>query len=129
MPNTTQEWLDVAHERAIDATKLKEQQRRLAAMYMVGYFVECRLKACLKHSRKTWSAGREGHNLRGLLEKCGLKLHDLGGHRRRFAELWSTDLRYENSLINEPEFDGLFEGALQLAGYIEKRISRGRGRP
>jgi hypothetical protein len=49
-PNTSQEWIDVAKERAADVEALK--QRQVGAVYMAGYAIECSLKAYLVSIRK-----------------------------------------------------------------------------
>ena len=127
-PSTAERWLEVAHERGTDANILKSQERSLAAVYMIGYTVECTLKALLqRNGKKIPTSGREGHDLRHLWEAIGFKLHDIQGKRRHFIEYWTTDLRYLHSLPVEMADNALYSGAIELTGYIQKRI-RHKGR-
>lgn len=129
MANTVDSFLEVAQERGVDASTLKREGRFLAAVYMAGYAVECRLKALLQSRGKRFpTSGQEGHHLRGLWEAAGLRLHDIHGNRRLFIDFWTTDLRYEQSLPGGTDFDALYLGSIELAGYVQKRIRRSKGK-
>ena len=107
----------------MDASTLRREQRLLAAIYMAGYAVECGLKALLQRRGKRFPrSGAEGHHLRGLWEATGLKLDDVRGYRRLFMDFWTTDLRYEHSLPDGTDFESLYQGSVELVGYIQKRI-------
>lgn len=121
----TWNFLQLARERGADAHVLKLGGRSLAAVYMIGYQVECTLKDYLQQRRKRFpQGGPEGHHLRGLWEAAGFRLHDIEGNRRLFMEHWSTALRYEHSLPDGTDSDALYQGAIELAGYIQKRRRR-----
>ena len=113
----------------MDASTLKHQGRLLAAVYMAGYAVECKLKALLQSRGKRFpTRGQEGHHLRGLWEAAGLKLDDLRGNRRLFLDFWTTDLRYEQALSDSTDFDALYLGSVELAGYVQKRMRQGKSK-
>jgi hypothetical protein len=116
-------FLEVARERGVDASTLKREKRFLAATYMAGYAVECGLKALLQRTGKRFpTSGSEGHHLRGLWEAAGLKLDDIHGYSRLFMDVWTTTLRYEHSLPDGMDFESLYQGSIDLIGYIQKRI-------
>jgi hypothetical protein len=116
---------DVASERGQDATVLRREGRRLAAVYMVGYVVECRLKDYLRRRRISFpAAGRGGHHLRGLWEAAGFRVSDLSGAKRLFIDQWSTSLRYECLLPAGIDSNSLYQGAVELVGYIQVRTRR-----
>ena len=128
MPNTAKEWLQVADERGKDAATLKKT-RRLAAIYIIGYAVECHLKAYLQFMNKPYPrSGQAGHDLFALWEACGFKRNDFRGNRRLFLNTWTTNLRYEPKLENEGNFSSLFKGAFELIGYIQTLQRRTAGR-
>src|SRR5712692_6571320 len=122
-------FLEAARERGMDASTLKREKRLLAAVYMAGYAVECGLKALLQRMGKRFPrSGSEGHHLRGLWEAAGLKLDDVRGYRRLFMDFWTTNLRYEHSLPDGTDFEALYQGRVELVGYIQKRIRDGKER-
>ena len=127
MPDTWHDWLDVAGERRADVTALQLGQREVAVIYIVGYTVECHLKALLnKKSIRFPRSGPEGHNLAALMEKAGMKRSDLMQPRREFVDMWGTDLRYETELPQGSDFDTLLKGGTDLASYVAKQIKRDR---
>ena len=128
-PTTAERWLEVAHERGTDAYTLKSQGRSLASVYMIGYTVECTLKALLqRNGKKIPTSGREGHDLRSLWEAVGFKLHDIQGNRRHFIERWTTNLRYLHSFPVQTDDNVLYSGAVELTGYIQKHIRRSKSK-
>jgi hypothetical protein len=79
---TQTEWRDLAEERLADAGALLAAERWAGLYYVVGYAVECSLKACLvkfveknphivfrdnQFSKDCWT-----HNLNDLLKACEL---------------------------------------------------------
>lgn len=128
MPDTWKDWLEVGTERASDARSLKDQERSVAAVYMAGYAVECKLKALIRcMNRKPPTSGPRGHDLRGLWEAAGFRVNDIGGYKRLFLQNWNTDLRYQNNLPNGTDCDSLYKGAQELAGFIQKKIRNRKG--
>lgn len=119
----------MSNERGKDAAELRDAKRDLAAVYMAGYVIECKLKAWLvARGIKFPTAGGGGHNVIGLWEAAGLKRSDLSGERRAFLDFWGTHLRYQTSIPPppHPDFDCLFCGAIGLAGWIQAKM-RSRG--
>jgi hypothetical protein len=58
-PRTSSEWQDVASERSTDASVLRDGQRVLAELYMLGLVVECYAKALsVEHSGDAPRAAR-----------------------------------------------------------------------
>ena len=140
-PKTWEHWREVAIERAKDAEIIAENNPdSIGCVYMVGYAVECALKAYLQRKGKRFPGkGKEGHHLRALWETAGFRLSDIidpKGLQVFFIEEWTTDLRYEvrdndgYSLIEDQGYDmkELIEGAKQLSGWIHKKIRRLRKR-
>lgn len=127
-PTTTEAWLRVAQERAVDTRILYSQGRSIAAVYMAGYAVECSLKAYLQSvGRRFPTSGAAGHDLRELWKVSRFRLADLGdsqGNRTYFIERWNTGLRYNDTLDTVLEAGVLVEGAVQLASWVRGRISR-----
>ncbi len=129
MPNTCAAWLEVSAERASDSHILMNQGRPLAAIYMAGYAVECKLKALLVSVGKVpRTNGPRGHDLRTLWEMAGFRLSDMPGLRRLFLDTWATALRYECALPDGSDHQALFKGAQELASFIHVRIRRRRNR-
>lgn len=123
------DWNRVAEERGADARALYEKARMLAAIYMLGYHIECNLKAYLAQKGKPFPTyGREGHNLRGLWEAAGFKTHDLFGERRWFVAEWDTGLRYRLCLPLAVDPSELYRAGVKLAGYIQLQMRRSAGR-
>jgi HEPN domain-containing protein len=135
-PNTADEWIEVANERATDAEAIKkENPTSVGSVYMAGYAIECSLKALLQSRVIPFPThGKKGHNLKELWEASGFRLSDLQdrkGTQAFFIENWSTDLRYYRCLENSPglEVTELVAGAKKLSGWIQKQIRRSRRRP
>ncbi|MCL6449741.1 MAG: HEPN domain-containing protein [Acetobacteraceae bacterium] len=127
MPQNAAEWVEVAHERGRDAKVLKSNGRGPAAVYMIGYAVECCLKGYLTLlGRDVPTSGHGGHNLNGLWELSRFKRTDLHGRLRQFVQAWEPALRYEKSLPPGVDEEALYQGATRLMGYIYTRIRRGR---
>ena len=125
-PNTAQEWIDVARERAADVEALK--QRPVGAVYMAGYAIECSLKAYLQREGKPFpTSGSEGHNLKGLWRASGFRfgdLPDIAGEKTFYIEHWNTDLRYESAYDFPVPIESLRKGAQELVGWIQNKIRR-----
>ncbi|MBW2617944.1 MAG: HEPN domain-containing protein [Deltaproteobacteria bacterium] len=126
IPKTIDYWLAAASARATDALNLYEKRRFVAAIYLSGYVVECRLKALLIiNGNKPPTRGPKGHDLRGLVEGAGFRLSDIRPpDRRQFLEHWSTDLRYQACLPSGMDHASLFEAAKGLSGWLANRVKR-----
>jgi hypothetical protein len=134
-PNTAQDWLAVAKERASDAEAIhKQYPNSVGAIYLAGYAIECTLKALLQKRGISYpTSGREGHNLQGLWKAARFQFSDLQdtqGTQTFFLEKWSTDLRYETALpVNIGlEVQELMTGAKHLSGRIRTEIRRSKPR-
>lgn len=114
-----------ARERRRDAAVLHGNGRDLAAVYMLGYAIECGLKALLARRGSSYpTSGRKGHDLRHLWEAAGFKRRDLPGYRRLFLDEWDTALRYRDALPGHVDAAALYEGGVSLVGYV---INRSKG--
>lgn len=130
-PNSCEQWLDVASDRATDARALASHcpSRGTAAVYMAGYAIECSLKALLHRLQRRFpTSGAGGHDLRSLWQAAGLPLSDLGdssGAKTFFIECWSTDLRYER-VIEDTTITAadLLVGAAQIVSYLQNLVKR-----
>lgn len=133
MPTTAEEWISVANERAVDAQAMLPLRSHSAGpVYLAGYAIECSLKAYLQNSGRAFPrSGREGHNLRALWACAGFRLIDLKdtrGSKTFYINSWSTNIRYQNSLMSNIDSAELVSGARQLTGWIQSQIRRMRKR-
>jgi HEPN domain-containing protein len=133
-PNTANEWMEIAKERAADAEAVKiTRSASIGCVYMAGYAIECSLKALLQSTNRPFpKSGQEGHNLRKLWEEAGFRLSDLSdstGAKTFFIENWDTSLRYELNFESSLTMAELVDGAKQLTGWIQTRTRRPRRRP
>ncbi len=132
-PYTAQEWLSVANKRAIDAEAIcKNDPNSVGSVYMIGYAIECSLKALLQKKGIPFPlSGSRGHNLKNLWGDSGYRLSDIrdnNGTKTFFLEKWDTSYRYETSLRVSLglEIKELMEGAKQLNGWIQTQVSRAK---
>lgn len=126
-PNTAQDWLALASERAADAeAMLSSRENPFGPVYMVGYAIECSLKAYLqKNGRKFPRSGSAGHDLKRLWQACGFSFSDLRdskGHKTFFIDSWNTALRYEGVPPKDFSSSELVTGGKALVGWIQKQI-------
>ena len=132
-PNSVEEWIAVANERASDArANLGTRPGSAGPVYMAGYAIECSLKALLRARGKPFpTSGSGGHDLLGLWEAAGLRLSDLrdpSGARTFYIEQWSTDLRYETVPPAAFPAEDLLTGAGSLTGWIQSLVKRSKAR-
>lgn len=132
-PNTAQEWLTVANERAADAeAMLSSRSNSIGPIYMAGYAIECSFKAYLQSRGIAFpSRGSEGHNLKALWRASKFKLRDLNdniGNKTFFIHSWSTDLRYEPRFDENLSSQSLVKGAKSVTSWIQQQIRRRKRR-
>lgn len=133
-PSTSDEWMTVARERAIDAeAMLPSRADSIGPAYMVGYAVECAIKGFLQYKGiPRPPSGQEGHNLRGMWRQARFRLGDLKdpvGTKSFFIEQWSTDFRYQTACPpNTPNSDDLVRAAKGIVGWIHAQIKRQKRR-
>ena len=132
-PNTAQEWLTVANERAADAeAMLRSRPNSIGPVYMAGYAIECTLKAYLQSRGIRFPAhGSEGHNLKGLWRASKFKLRELNdqtGNKTFFIDSWSTQLRYEQVFKHSLSSESLVDGAKRVTNWIQQKIQRRKRR-
>lgn len=97
-PDSIQAWRDVASERSSDVLSLDQAQRSVAAVYLLGYVIECYAKAMCLFSGVGVPRGQAGHDLVQLLEKSGYRRNDLPPDLREFADTRDVSLRYQAAL-------------------------------
>jgi len=132
-PNSVSDWLSAARERAADADAvLAGRPDSIGSVYLVGYSIECCLKAYLTSiGRKAPTSGREGHNLTSLWIACGFRKADVAdstGCKTFFVDQWSTGLRYEVRLVATTQIADLVPGARHLSGWIHQQLMRAKAR-
>lgn len=124
------EWLSVANERTADAEAIFQGRGTSAgSIYMVGYGIECSLKAYLKASGLPLpQSGPGGHNLVALWKRSGFRKRDIGGHLGSctfYFELWHTGMRYFSELdLNGMTHAELLIGARQITGWLQTQVRR-----
>ena len=129
-PNTPEGWQQIAYERAEDAKALiRCGSSTVGPVYIAGYSVECALKALLqKLGRRHARSGKQGHDLRALLSKAGVRLADISdndGTKGFFLYSWNTALRYQSSYEGGIGADLLVDGAIALMKLFLRRAKRG----
>lgn len=127
---TSEQWLAIGKERAVDAQSLLDTRpTSVCSVYLAGYTVECSLKAYLQAlGKKVPTSGAMGHNLVELWKATGLQKSILGGSegsRTFFLEQWNTGMRYSVS----EDFGGqtteeLVKGAKIIAGWFHQQVNR-----
>ncbi len=129
-PISIQDWLGVARERASDAEAiLAKRPDSTGSVYLVGYAIECSLKAyLLSIGRPVPTSGRAGHNITGMWDASGFRKRDIGdndGCKVFFLEDWDTSMRYssvrQNGGITNQQ---LIEGAKRLVGWVQGQVRR-----
>jgi len=123
-PRTSSEWQDVASERSTDASVLRDGQRVLAELYMLGLVVECYAKAlCVEHSGDA-PKGSAGHDLITILEQAGFGRMDLPPDCREFAESRDVALRYQVALPHGVDAQEQLNRGRELARWCKVRLNR-----
>lgn len=110
--------------RAEDAAQLQQHGRQLAALYFIGYFVECQAKALCLAAGKTPPTGHDGHNLALLIERAGLHISDLHPDQRSFAQDHRVAIRYEEALPADIDYLTSYGAAASLGGLLRIRVQR-----
>lgn len=134
-PDTPDQWVIVARERASDAQLLQIcRPESVGSVYLAGYAIECSLKALLQKLCIPFPTSRSaGHNLRNLWRSTGFQISDLNetdGSQTFFLEQWSTDLRYETEIPSLGlTSEQLMQGAKKLSGWLQTEIKRAKRRP
>jgi hypothetical protein len=137
-PNTLEDWLSVATARATDAVAILERhEQSIGPVYLVGYAIECSLKAYLMGAGIRFpTSGRAGHDLTALWKASGFQKRDLDdrdGSRAFYLETWDTSLRYARppaalGLSNQQLVDGAKFIVRWLHNQARRDELRRRGR-
>jgi hypothetical protein len=118
---TSLEWRDVASERSTDVVTLHGAQRSVAALYLLGYAVECQAKALCA------AAGRSVppiHDLVVILEAAGFHRTDLPADLREFTETRDVGLRYQTALPVAVDLAEQLKRGRALVGWCNRRLNR-----
>lgn len=138
-PWTSQDFLIIAAQRMHAADVLFQYGLYLDAAYIVGYAVECSLKALIMERTavdKRWqqlariTRGATMHRpetLVGILHgELGVKLPERIVERfRRQSFAWSVDLRYETGRGDKNATEALFETARMIYQFVSQELSGG----
>ncbi len=130
-----EEWIAIARERAADADAMvASRPASMGPVYLAGYAVECSLNAYLQIKgiqRPDSKQGRHRHDLLLLWRTAGFRMSDLSdtsGAKAFFLNDWSAGLRYRLALPSHINTRDLVDGAINLAGWIQKQARRIQGR-
>jgi hypothetical protein len=123
-PTDSAAWVSSAKERSRDATVLRDGDRPVAALYMLGFVVECYAKAMCCSSARPVPKGTMGHDILHILESSGLRRRDLPRDMRSFAESRDVSLRYQSSLPDGFDYETLTDAGLRLATWCKVRLRR-----
>ncbi len=128
-----------AIRRREDADKLREARRWRGAMYMLGYALECSIKARLMERHRLLTlmdleshlASRRGkdvslrtHSLEELLELTGTS-HRLSRETRRAYNLcrtWRVDWRYSPDNGKEVDCGDFFESCDRFLSFVRTSV-------
>lgn len=123
-----------AKQRYDDAVLLLQLQRTTGAVYLAGYSVECMLKALILESVPDRQEplilaqfrGQQAHNpgwLLGLYRKTVSAGVPVGviTHLIR-VNSWSTDMRYQPSVMDEGDAQGFMRSVEQITLWVEGRL-------
>ena len=132
-PSTTEEWLSVATARGADAEAVFEKHPgSIGSVYLMGYGVECSIKAYLKATRRPFpTSGRAGHDLTALWRASGFSKRDIqdkDGNKAFYFEDWSTDLRYYTGGLRQLNHGELLASAKKVVGWLHQQARREHGR-
>lgn len=122
-PQDALAWQDVASERSTDTVTLQRAERWVAALYMLGFAVEC-------HAKALCAAGHPGrdvpksHDLIKILEHAGFHRTDLPRDLREFAETREVSLRYQAALPSAVDLEEQLRRGRTLAGWCRRRLNR-----
>jgi hypothetical protein len=120
-PQTSLEWRDVASERSTDTVTLHGAQRSVAALYMLGFAVECHAKALCAANRRSVPLS---HDLIAILEMAGIRRSDLPLPLRELAETRDVSLRYQAALPATVDLEEQLRRGRTLAGWCNRRLNR-----
>lgn len=95
--------------------------RWVAALYMLGFAVECHAKAlCAASGRPV----PKSHDLIEILELAGIRRSDLPVDIREFAETRDVSLRYQQALPVEVDLKEQLRRGQTLASWCHRRLNR-----
>ena len=125
-----------------DARALRHEKRWRGAMYLLGYVVECKLKARLMENHGAWTlddledilsqrfgvpvhlTGKDGHNIARLVEfteaRRRMERNILVAYNQ--CAKWRVDWRYNPDGGSETECDEFFEAVECFTKYISNSI-------
>lgn len=134
-PLTRKDFQVLADLRAKEAGILVQNGMEQGAYYLVGYAVECALKACIAKQTKRYEFPPKNtdkfysHNLESLLEEAGLKAQ-LDRDTRNNAALgaswgvvksWKEISRYDRSRLSGKDLYRAITGADGVLPWIKQR--------
>jgi hypothetical protein len=123
-PRSSTGWQDVASERATDTVALEAVARHVAALYMLGYVVECYAKALCHDAGRPVPRGRDGHDLVAILDRSGVRRTDLPVDLREFADTRDVSLRYQATVPGGIDPQEQLRRGRQLARWCRVRLNR-----
>jgi hypothetical protein len=120
-------------ETAIVLIEMNDPGRNLDGVYLAGYTVECGFKALIleRTARRkraptfeSLSSGAKGHRLNHLakfltLRNCILPI-ECRASLKSVSSLWSTDLRYEASLIPSRTAKTFLQNVRTIHEWVKK---------
>jgi HEPN domain-containing protein len=93
----------------------------VAALYMLGFVVECQAKAlCAAGGRSV----PKSHDIMTILENAGLHRTDLPIDLREFAETRDVSLRYQAALPPTVDLEEQLKRGRNLARWCHTRLKR-----
>lgn len=126
-------------KRLKDAKRLRDQAGWRGAMYLAGYYIECKLKARLMEMYNIWTleelenrlSQRTGKSVRAFTHSIEVLMTHTGAMkrmddnvRRSFAKCnqWKTDWRYDPSEGTMDECEAFIQAVETLGHFIDRNI-------
>lgn len=126
-------------KRLSDAKKLRDREGWRGAMYLAGYYIECKLKASLMEMHGIWTleelesklSQRTGksiqaftHNIEVLMIHTGALKRMDSIARRAFAKCnqWKTNWRYDPGNSSKDECEAFINAVETLGHFIDRNI-------
>lgn len=126
-------------KRLSDAKKLRDREGWRGAMYLAGYYIECKLKARLMEMYDIWTleelesklSRRTGKSIKAFTHSIEVLMTHTGAlkrmdsiARRSFAKCnqWRTDWRYDPSNGSKNECEAFINAVETLGHFIDRNI-------
>lgn len=120
-PQTHEQWREVAYSRFADAEALFAARRGVAALYFLGFAVECYAKALCVARRRVVPYS---HDLVKILEQADVRRGDIPAPLRGFVDRRNVSLRYQAVWSDQVTVDAEFDAGKRLVIWCRRLLNR-----